>query len=191
MLRFDFVGRAQQKALPVGASNVEPRKESMSSLRISGQGRGSMRKALRLQPWVAWPAMADDLTAGLDFGLGRNPCRRLAAALGTTAKAANPGIGFSPGWPGARRSTATATTHLVLPPRPFWGLACSAPPPSLRRLRSGPVVESPDRGPPWLCESYAASAKPWDKRRRSPCSVAARKSLSCLGSCGKVPRTSC
>jgi len=37
-------------------------------------------------------------------------------------------------------------------------------------------VESPDRGPPWLCESYAASAKPWDKRRRSPCSVAARKS---------------
>ena len=70
MLRFDFVGRAQQKALPVGASNVEPRKESMSSLRISGQGRGSMRKALRLQPWVAWPAMADDLTAGLDFGWG-------------------------------------------------------------------------------------------------------------------------
>ena len=72
MLRFDFVGRAQQKALPVGASNVEPRKESMSSLRISGQGRGSMRKALRLQPWVAWPAMADDLTAGLDFGLEKS-----------------------------------------------------------------------------------------------------------------------
>ena len=44
----------------------------MSGLRIPGQGRGGMRKAMRLQPLVPWPAMADDLTAGLDFGLEKS-----------------------------------------------------------------------------------------------------------------------
>ena len=100
----------------------------MSGLRIPVRGRGGMRKAMRLQPLVPWPAMAHYRLPGWTLAW-RNPCRRLAAALGTTAKAANPGIGFSPGWPGARRSTATATTDLVLPSRPFWALACSAPPP--------------------------------------------------------------
>ena len=42
VLRFDFVVRAQEKALPVGQGNVHPRKESMSGLRIAVQGRGGI-----------------------------------------------------------------------------------------------------------------------------------------------------
>ena len=38
VLRFDFVVRAQEKALPVGQGKVHPRKESMSGLRISVPG---------------------------------------------------------------------------------------------------------------------------------------------------------
>jgi len=50
-------------------------------------------------------------------------------------------------------------------------------------------MDSADRGRPWPCESYAAATKPWDRRRRSPGSVAQRKSLSCPGPYDRSPRT--
>ena len=99
----------------------------MSGLRISVQGRGGMLKTLQLQPLVPSPAIAHYLTAGLDFGLEKS-VQAAGRRVGDDRQSPNPGIGFSPCWPGARRSTATATTDLVLAPRPFWALPCSAPP---------------------------------------------------------------
>src|SRR5271157_5598055 len=119
VLRFDFVVRAQQKALQVGQGNVHPRKESMSGLRISVQGRGGMLKALLLQPLVAAPAIAQDPTAGLDLGVEK-PVQAAGRRVGDDRQSRKPRNRFLAFLSGTRRSTATATTDLVLAPRPFW-----------------------------------------------------------------------
>src|SRR5487761_336697 len=97
----------------------------------------------------------------------RNPFRLGAEASFTTAKAAKPGIGFSPSCPAPRRSTATATTDLRFagfhsPHVPFVHLDQPS-----QRLEH---VDEP-AGPPLLADRAALAARlhttlDRDRRRR-------------------------
>lgn len=163
----------------------------MSGLRISVPGRGGMRKALLLQPLVPSPAIAHYLTAGLDFGWEKS-VQTAGRRVGDDRQSRKPRNRFLAFLAGSATFHRDRHHRLGFGSSSLLGLTLfRSAHVALRRLRSGPANDSPDRGPPWPCESYAASAKPWGKRHRSPCSVAARKSLSCPGSCGRSPRTSC
>src|SRR5271166_975078 len=148
-----------------------------------------MLKAVPLQPLVPAPAIAHYLTAGLDFGVEksvqaagrrvgddrqsrkrRNRFLALLAGSATFHRDRHHRLGF--GSSSLLGLTLFRSAHVA-----FVDFDQALPTIALIAVR-------------WPCESYAASAKRWGKRHRSPGSVAARKSLSCPGSCGRSPTTS-
>jgi len=114
----------------------------------------AVARSILFQSLIAVPSVGENVAAGRTLAMRTPPVWR--RRIWNHFQRAKPGIGFLPGLPGPRCSTATTTTDLLL--------ARATPPGLLRDRLRNPRRPRPDRraytliASPSLCGAYAAAA---------------------------------